>query len=140
MIGSALIGQRFESERYFSGRPSAVDYDAASAGGSNLATSTPGYQAAVAARVADVRRREGLSAGTPVPADLVQASGAGLDPHISPEAAYLQVPRVARARGKDEADVRAVVASRVEPPWLGLFGEPRVNVLLLNLALDEATR
>jgi K+-transporting ATPase ATPase C chain len=140
VIGSALIGQPFSSDGYFIGRPSAVDYDAASTGGSNLATSSPDYQAAVAARVEAVRRREGPPAGTDVPADLVQASGAGLDPHISPAAAHLEAPRVARARGLDEAAVRALIASHVEPPWLGLFGAPRVNVLQLNLSLDEATR
>ena len=138
IVGSSLIAQKFESERYFHSRPSAVDYNAASTGGSNLATSNPDYRTTVAERVAAVRKTEGLGPDAPVPSDLVQASGAGMDLHVTPAAASLQVPRVARARGVDESAVRRLVDEHTEGPWLGLFGLARVNVLELNLALDGA--
>jgi len=139
-IGSSLIGQPFADPGYFWGRPSATSsapYNPSASGGSNLGPLNPALREAVRGRVEAIR-----AAGptpTPVPIDLATASGSGLDPHVSPAAAEVQVARVARARGKSEEEVRAVLAGHVEGRQLGLLGEPRVNVLLLNLALDEAS-
>jgi K+-transporting ATPase ATPase C chain len=140
VAGSALIGQPFSDPAYFWSRPSAtnpVPYNAASSGGSNLGPTNPALGRAVAARVAALRAADPGEHG-PVPVDLVTASASGLDPHISPAAAAYQVARVARARGRRAAEIRAVVARCTEDRALGLFGEPRVNVLRLNLALDAA--
>jgi K+-transporting ATPase ATPase C chain len=137
--GSALIGQRFSGPRFFWSRPSAtaaVPYDAAASAGSNLGPSNPALQAAVAARIAALRAADPRALGA-VPVDLVTASGSGLDPHISPAAAFYQVPRVARARGLTEAALRRRVEAHIEGRTLGLLGEPRVNVLLLNLDLER---
>jgi len=139
IVGSALIGQPFTSPGYFWGRPSAtspVPYHAGLSSGSNLGPSNPALTDAVKARV-DALHSADPSNTFPVPVDLVTASGSGLDPDISPAAAYYQVPRVARERGMDEGEVRDLVANSIEPRQFGIFGEPRVNVLKLNLALNE---
>ncbi len=138
-IGSELIGQPFDDPRYFWGRPSAtekVPYNAASSGGSNLGPTNPDMLKAVQERIEKIRQSHPDQTG-PVPNDLVTASASGLDPHISPAAADFQVARVARARKITEERVRQLVAAHTEGRTLGILGEPRVNVLKLNLALDQ---
>lgn len=139
VVGSELIGQPFTSPGYFWSRPSATApyaYDGGASGGTNQGPLNPALAEAVKARVAALRAADpGNSA--PVPVDLVTASGSGLDPHISPAAALYQVPRVARVRGLDPARVQALVAEATEGRTFGVLGEPRVNVLRLNRALDR---
>ena len=138
-VGSAFVGQPFQSPKYFWPRPSAtapVPYNGAASAGSNLGPTNPALAAAVAARVAALRANDPGNAA-PVPADLVTASASGLDPHISPAAAYYQVPRVARARGLAESRIRALVERAVEGRQFGVLGEPRVNVWRLNHELDR---
>ena len=148
VVGSELIGQVFESDKYFHGRPSATTapdpndstktvpapYNAANSGGSNLG---PSNKALIDRVQGDIDKLKQENPSAPVPADLVTTSASGLDPHISPEAALFQIPRIAKARNLPEERVRQLVADHIEGRLFGLLGEPRVNVLLLNLALDQ---
>jgi K+-transporting ATPase ATPase C chain len=138
VIGSSLIGQQFSSPKYFHPRPSAAGrgYDAGRSGGTNLGPLSKDFVETVLRRVSEYRAENGLAASTPVPADAVTGSGSGLDPHISRENARFQAPRVSRARGLAEADVLAKIEACTEGRTLGILGEPRVNVIRLNLALD----
>jgi len=149
VVGSALIGQVFADDKYFHGRPSATNtpdpkdatktidapYNAANSGGSNLG---PTSKMLIERVKGDVDKLKAENPSVQVPIDLVTTSGSGLDPDISPEAAMFQVPRVAKARNMPEDRVRQVVQEQTQSRWLGLLGEPRVNVLALNLALDSA--
>ncbi len=140
-VGSALIGQSFSAPKYFWGRPSATSpmpNNGVASGGSNLGANNPALLDAVKDRVATLRSADPGNT-QPVPVDLVTASGSGLDPEISLAAALYQAPRVARARGIDETTVRALIEKQAQRPWLGVIGEPRINVLQLNLALDGKT-
>ena len=148
VVGSALIGQPFTSDKYFHGRPSATTapdpndstktvpapYNAANSGGSNLG---PSNKALIDRVQGDIDALKKENPNMPVPADLVTTSASGLDPHISPDAALFQVPRIAKARNLPENRVRQLVVDNTEGRLFGLLGEPRVNVLLLNLALDQ---
>jgi potassium-transporting ATPase KdpC subunit len=150
VIGSLLIGQEFKSDKYFHGRPSATTapdpsdptkrvaapYNAANSGGSNLA---PSNKTLIDRVEGDIDKLKQENPSAPVPADLVTTSASGLDPDISPEAAFFQVPRIAKARNLPEDRVRQLVDDNTKGRFLGLLGEPRVNVLLLNLALDRLT-
>lgn len=138
VVGSSLIGQSFSEAKHFWGRPSAtapMPYNAANSSGSNLGPTNPALSAAVQARIAALRAADPGNTAL-VPVDLITASASGLDPHISRAAADFQLARVSRARGLPEAPLRALLDAHTQGPWLGFIGEPRLNVLLLNLALD----
>jgi K+-transporting ATPase ATPase C chain len=151
VVGSALIGQEFKSDRYFHGRPSATlapdpndstktvpaPYNAANSGGSNLGPTSKALNDRVKE---DVEKLKAENPSMPVPIDLVTTSASGLDPDVSPEGALFQVPRVAKARGLSEDRLRELVAENTQGRLVGLLGEPRVNVLALNLALDAASK
>jgi len=141
VIGSELIGQTFDAPRYFHSRPSAAGagYDAALSAGSNLGPLSRTHLTEVRHRIAVFRSENGLAENVPIPSDAVTASASGLDPHISPQNTLLQAPRVARERGMQLAEVRKLIATHTRSRAFGFLGEPRVNVLLLNLALDEVT-
>jgi potassium-transporting ATPase KdpC subunit len=148
VVGSELIGQVFESDKYFHGRPSATTapdpndstktvpapYNAANSGGSNLG---PSNKALIDRVQGDIDKLKAENPSAAVPADLVTTSASGVDPHISPEAALFQVPRIAKVRNLPEDRIRQLVADHTDSRFLGLLGEPRVNVLLLNIALDQ---
>jgi K+-transporting ATPase ATPase C chain len=140
VIGSELIGQNFSSPGYFHGRPSAVDYRANGSGASNLGPTSATLISQVRGRIEQIRSENNLTENASVPADLVLSSGSGLDPHISMDGAMLQVPRVARARGLPESEIKVLIYQYAEPAQFGLLGEDRVNVLSLNIALDDLAR
>jgi len=151
VVGSALIGQAMDSDRYFSARPSAMvdangtpapygetnDGSIVASTGSNLGPTSAALQKAMQDRIDAIRQKYSLAADTPIPPDLIFASASGLDPHISPAAAQLQIDRIARVRGLTRDQVVELVNRMTEGPQFGLFGQRRVNVLLLNLALDQ---
>ena len=139
IAGSRLIAQKFEGAGYFHPRPSAADYNAASTGGSNYGPSSPDHLRLVEERLDQITRQEGVAASQ-VPSEMVTASGAGMDPHIPPNGAMLQAPRVAASRGMPLDRVRELVDRHTEQPTLGVLGRARVNVLELNLALDRSSR
>lgn len=136
VVGSALVAQGFTSDRYFQPRPSAAAYDTMAMAGSNQARTNPDLRQRLADTRAAVAQRDGV-APAEVPGELVTQSGSGIDPHISPRGAAIQVNRIASARGLHPDAVAMLVARYTEPPQFGLFGQPRVNVLQLNLALDQ---
>lgn len=137
VVGSELVGQSFAAARYFHGRPSAANYDPLNAAASNWAVSNPDLRRRAEATAAEIANSNGVEAGQ-IPVDLIAASGSGLDPHISPASARLQIARVAAARSRDVEAISKLVEAHVELPVLGVLGQPRVNVLALNLALDAA--
>jgi len=137
-VGSEFLAQQFTGDKYFWPRPSACSYGTVPSGASNLGPTSQKLHDNVATNAANFRAANKLPADAPVPADMVYASGSGLDPHISPEAARLQTARVAGARGVNEDSIRARVEQFIEPPQFGFLGESRVNVLKLNLALDAS--
>ncbi len=138
--GSELVGQTFSDSIYFVGRPSAAKNDPTAVAGSNMARSNPDLQSQITIREAEMRTRLGLEPNQLVPSDLLTASGSGIDPHVSLEAAMIQVKSVARARGVREDRVQQILERHVERPQFGIFGQKRVNVLKLNIALDSPSR
>lgn len=140
VVGAAHVGQAFTEDIYFWGRPSCAGegYDASGSAGSNKGATNPGYLAEVEARIDTFLVHHPYLSREEVPAEMVTASGSGLDPHITPACAYVQVERVAKARGMSEEAVRTIVERAVERPFLGLFGTEKVNVLKLNIALEQS--
>lgn len=137
LAGFTLIGQSFTSDNYFNSRPSAVDYNAASTGGSNKGPTNPDYLAEVQARIDTFLAHNPDVTKEQVPVELVTASGGGLEPHLSPEAAAVQIPRIAKTRNISPQQLQELVAQHTQSPLLGMMGTSTVNVLQLNLALDE---
>jgi len=137
VIGSDLIGQKFTSPEYFHGRPSIVNYSANNSGASNLGPSSAKLKDKTQENLAAIRHENMMPLDSSVPADLVLASGSGLDPHISIESARLQASRVASARNISESEVQDFINEQIEPPYLGILGQSRINVLRLNLRLDR---
>lgn len=138
-VGSLLVAQPFSGDGWFQPRPSAAGYNPMAAAGSNQARSNPALRARIDAAIAEVAQREGV-APSQVPVDLVTQSGGGLDPHLTPAAARIQIARVARTRGLDDRQVETLVQAATEPALWGVFGQPRINVLKLNLAVEALAR
>ncbi len=137
VVGFENIGQKFYSDKYFWGRPSAVDYDASSTGGSNKGPTNPEYLQVVNNRINHFLQKNPGVKRNEIPSDLVTASGSGIDPHISPQSAYIQIMRIAKARNLDKNLLTALVKNNIEKPLLNLFGTERINVLKLNMELDK---
>jgi len=137
LVGFQNIGQKFTSDKYFWGRPSAVDYNAAATGGSNKGTTNKEYLALVNTRIDEFLQKNPEIKRSEIPSDLVTASGSGIDPHISPQGAFIQIPRIAKERNLDSEAIKHLIDDNIENPLFGLMGTERVNVLRLNLALDE---
>jgi K+-transporting ATPase ATPase C chain len=139
VVGSSLIGQNFINSKYFRGRPSALEkpYDASNSGGTNFGPSNAKFLEEIGKRIEKARKENILDPGALVPADFVLASASGLDPHISVEAAMLQVPRIAKTRGLQESEVQDALRKTAENPLFGFLGGTRINVLRLNMSLDE---
>lgn len=137
VVGFANVGQKFTEDKYFWSRPSAVEYNAAGSGGSNKGPSNPDYLAQVQARIDTFLVHNPTVQQSDIPSELVTASGSGLDPHLSPQGAEVQVSRIAKVRNVSEEKVRELVNKHTEAPFLGLFGPSKVNILALNLALDK---
>jgi len=140
VVGSRLIGQQFSDSTYFHSRPSAVDYNAAGSGASNLGPSSQKHLDIVKERIAESRRTNGLTPEMKIPADMVLSSASGLDPHISVENASLQAPRIARTRLISEERIRQLIELHTDPDFIGIWGQKGVNVLSLNLALDQLSK
>ncbi len=136
-IGSSLIGQLFSSTRYFNGRVSSIDYDASASGSNNYGPSNEVMLQRVQSDISEFLQANPVAHQSEIPGDLLTNSGSGLDPHVSPQAARIQVPRIARERDMDPARLYELINARIEPPLWGIFGEARVEVLALNLALDQ---
>lgn len=137
VVGFTKVGQKFTEDKYFWSRPSAVEYNAASSGGSNKGPSNPEYLAQVQARIDTFLVHNPTVQKADIPSELVTASGSGLDPDLSPQGAEIQVARIAKVRNVSEEKVRELVSKHTESPLLGLFGPSKVNILALNLALDK---
>lgn len=137
LIGFENIGQKFYSDKYFWGRPSGVDYNSAAMGGSNKGPTNPDYLAGVEKRIEEFLQKNPEIKRSEIPSDLVTASGGGLDPHISPQAAFIQIPRIAATRNIDKEVLQKLVEKSIERPLFGLFGTARINVLKLNIQLDN---
>jgi len=142
ILGSEWLGQQFTSDKYFNSRPSAAGtgYDATSSGGTNLGPTSQKLNDSIKSAIDAYRKQNNMAADAPVPADAVTSSASGLDPHISPANAEIQVARVAKARGLDLAQVQALLDKNTDQPSLGILGDPGVNVLKLNLALDDLSK
>ena len=140
VVGSSLIAQKFESEKYFWPRPSANDYNGLASGGSNLGPTSADLKKAIEKRKAAILKAHSGTDASKIPPELLFASGSGLDPHISPEAADFQIDRIAKARGLGKEDIKKLVQNNTQGPFLQFLGPPCVNVLTLNIALDELSQ